>query len=497
MALMKIVNPASRAAHLVTVRRHRNTLAAAVLSACVLALPAASVHAEVIDQRSAVGEVSLVLGKAYLMSAGRPRQLIVQGTPVYASDRVVTEVNGHVHIRFVDDALVSVRPQSRLEVVRYDYDAAQPRNSVIKLMLEEGITRSISGQGASNARDRFRLNTPIAAIGVRGTDFVVSASSTTVRAQVNEGAIVLAPFSSDCQADSFGPCLQNAVELSGSSLQMIEFDESSGSPRLLPMPHERDGGLMDDELQLAVEANGSAAAMVSAADDKTAGSGVFLENVTSRRVAAEADTLVVTRPTPQPTPQPVTPPAPPPPPPVVIPDFTPPTAVASVELTSRQLVWGRWYNTATDQERITVSYAQAREGREPTVGNGDYGLFRVENGIKRVTPGLGTVSFTLSSAQAFYHSETGVVAMAVTGGSLGINFDTNQFNTKLDMNHLLTGDVQFSAAGRVFDGGYFHTRSETERIAGAVSLDGSEAGYFFEKQLLTGGIRGLTLWDNH
>jgi hypothetical protein len=488
---MKKVNPASLADQVLSARRGRNTLAAAVLSACVFALPTASVHAEVIDQSSAVGEVSLVLGKAYLMSAGKARQLIVQGTPVYASDRVVTEANGHVHIRFIDDALVSVRPHSRLEVVRYDYDAAQPRNSSIKLMLEEGITRSISGKGASNARDRFRLNTPIAAIGVRGTDFVVSASPTTVRAQVNEGAIVLAPFSSDCQADSFGPCLQNAVELSGSSLQMIEFDESSGTPRLLPMPHERDGGLMDDELQLAVEANGPATA-VSATDDKTAGTGVYLENVTSRRVTAEADTLVVTRPTPQP--QPV---APPPPPAVVIPDFTPPTAVASVELTSRQLVWGRWSDKLIDEQRITLTYAEARDGREPTVGNGDYALFRVENGSKRVAPDLGNVSFALSSAQAHYYSEAGVVAMAVTGGSLGINFDTNHFTTQLNMNHARTGNVQFSAAGRVFDGGYFHTRSETERMAGAVSLDGSEAGYFFEKQLLNGAIQGVTLWNNN
>ena len=33
--------------------------------------------------------------------------------------------------------------------------------------------RSITGQWGEAARDRFRLNTPIAAIGVRGTDFIV------------------------------------------------------------------------------------------------------------------------------------------------------------------------------------------------------------------------------------------------------------------------------------------------------------------------------------
>jgi hypothetical protein len=55
--------------------------------------------------------------------------------------------------------------------------------------------------------------------------------------------------------------------------------------------------------------------------------------------------------------------------------------------------------------------------------------------------------------------------------------------------------VNFAASGRLYDGGYFHTRSDTERLAGAVSLDGKEAGYFFEKQLENGGIQGLTLWD--
>jgi hypothetical protein len=48
----------------------------------------------------------------------------------------------------------------------------------------------------------------------------------------------------------------------------------------------------------------------------------------------------------------------------------------------------------------------------------------------------------------------------------------------------------------LFDGGYFHSRTDGKIIAGAVSLDGSEAGYFFEQQLLQGDIQGLTLWNS-
>ncbi|MCH8134997.1 MAG: hypothetical protein IIB77_03345, partial [Proteobacteria bacterium] len=54
----------------------------------------------------------------------------------------------------------------------------------------------------------------------------------------------------------------------------------------------------------------------------------------------------------------------------------------------------------------------------------------------------------------------------------------------------------FLASGSLFDGGFFHSRSDTQNIAGAVSIDGTEAGYFFNKQLDNGSIQGLTLWGS-
>ena len=473
-----------------------------------------------------VGEVSLVLGRAWIQSIGQPRALVAPGTLVRATDRIQTESNGHVHIRFVDQVLVSVRPDSLLEIVQYDFLADRPGNTSIKLNLEEGVTRSISGQGASSARERFRLNTPIAAIGVRGTDFVVSASPQSVRAAVNEGTIVMAPFSSECSADTFGPCLANAIELTESSLQILEIQSAGGVPELLPATLERDPEMMRAEVALALAAH----EQVAPADEKTAGTEVFLENVTSIRVQQVVATVAPTAVTPPAPPQVVTPPVvvqpvvppvtpappvtPPPvvvvPPPVVVappvtpppavvpvtpPDFTPVAPVPVPVLTDRNLVWGRWGAGQGELEKLTMAYADVRVGRDVTVGNDSYVLFRDGDGKTRVQAGLGPVSFALHSAQAFYHSDTGVVAMTVLGGSLDINFNNNQFATELNMNHSLTGNVDFIAKGFIYDGGYFYTRSATERMAGAVSLDGTEAGYFFEKQLATGGIQGLTLWD--
>ena len=446
----------------------------AMLPLLLAMLPA---HAETGDK---VGYVSLVLGKAYLKS-GDTQSPIRAGTIIKVSDRVITESNGHVHIQFEDKALVSVRPDSMLEIQRYDFNEANPEDSSIKLNLLEGVTRAISGDGAHAARDRFRLNTPIAAIGVRGTDFIVSATGDAVRAHVREGAIVMAPFSNDCLATTFGPCAVNAVELSQDTLQMVQVDGNEPLPRLLPATDER-GTLTTEEVSVAN------AETDTRAEDKTAGTEVYLENVTSRRVAEVANT-VATRPPVVVTPKP--------PKPAELPDFTPAQAQSLSSITSRNLVWGRWNgnNGQGAQERISLAYDIASAGRDITVGGGGYALFRDSKGSTLVKPDLTSVSFTLNSAQAFYHSASGVMAMQVNSGSLSVNFGEKRFSTQLGLNSDATGIVDFAATGKYDDGGFFYNTTDMQSVKGAVSLDGKEAGYFFEKTLgVDKMVNGITLW---
>ena len=426
-------------------------------------------------QADKVGTVSLVLGKATIeSSSGKSSRSVEPGSQVSVHDQIVTSANGHVHIRFVDDALVSVRPNSRLEILRYDYDPAQPALSSVKFDLIEGVTRAISGKAAKAARQRFRLNTPIAAIGVRGTDFTVSAEAGSTRALVNEGTIVLAPFSVDCRADAFGPCATNSIELSSATMEIIELDGSTPLPRLVPASTVQSMTAMRTGAQQAISR--SQATNNAAATDVN---DVHVEEVSAILVtdsaASDFEASASQR-------QPV---------------FTPEQAIVLADAADRQLIWGRYSNSGLgDQERITLTFNEARQGREVTVGNFDYGLFRSENGSKRLDSGLTVVSFGLSSAQAFYNSSSGVVAMEVGGGTLNVDFQENSFATLLNLNHSLTGELEFVASGSLFDGGFFNSRTEGQVIAGAVSLDGSEAGYFFEQQLLQGDIQGLTLWNS-
>ena len=431
-----------------------------------------------------VGTVSLVLGRATIEAgSGKLSRTVKPGSQVRVHDQIVTSTNGHVHIRFVDDALISVRPDSRLEITRYDYDPARPALSTVKFDLIEGITRAISGKAAKAARQRFRLNTPIAAIGVRGTDFTVSAKAGSTRALVNEGSIVLAPFSEDCRADAFGPCGTNSIELSSATMEVIELDGSTPLPRLVPATDAQNMTAMRTGVQQAIRSSQGADEASGAEDNGVRVEELSAVLVTDNAASDLADTASDLADVASLLPS--------------QPEFTPEQAIVIADVADRQLIWGRYAGAGLDgQERITLSLDEAQLDREITVGNFDYGLFRSGNGSKRLDSGLTVVSFGLSSAQAFYNSSSGVVAMEVGGGTLDINFQENSFATLLNLNHNLTGELNFTASGRLFDGGYFHSRTDGKTIAGAVSLDGSEAGYFFEQQLLQGDIQGLTLWNS-
>ena len=447
-----------------------------------------------------IGTISLVLGRAFIESEGNNRERIRMGMMVRQADRIVTESNGHVHIRFIDEALVSVRPNSELEIIAYVFNEEDPEKSSIKFNLLEGTARAISGNAAKAARQRFRLNTPIAAIGVRGTDFVVTTTTTLVTVLVNEGAVVVAPFSDECIAQGFGPCTTNAVELTADSLQLIEFDSNMTLPRLVPLVVSEES---TEQLQGAAPDSGAQQPIVEASaeeeDKKATSKEVVLESVTSVGVADEAvseikqaggevvasyaivtdwDAAIVTLS------------------PAYQTGYTPFAQIDINEAKQRQLVWGRYGDGKGDLERITLPHDVAGQGREITVGsNFEYYLFRPEPGEKQVARGLDTIGFTLNSAQAFYSNETDIFAVAVSGGGLTIGFQEGQFSTYLNLNHSSFGDLIFKASGRLHDGGYFHSSNDSQSIAGAVSLDGQEAGYFFNLLQPQGTINGLTLWN--
>lgn len=471
-----------------TVRANKSPKFWALFS-CLCAFSAISAQTRVIDNESLaspVGEISLVIGKAYIESENNQTLRASNGDFVREGDIIRTESNGHVHLRFLDDAVLSVRPLSRLQIVSYRFDESNPESSLVKLDLLQGTARTVSGEAAKTARDKFRLNTPIAAIGVRGTDFVVSTTADSLKALVNDGAIVVAPYSAQCLQGGTGPCEVNSIELSGDSMQILEFNSEMSEPRLVPIiAADQDAAQFQGIL-------GSLAARSQAADgDPIDLSGVssededatFREVITDRDVITEGVTSIdlgdnAKDKAPYAT------------------GYTPDFQISLEKLRERQLVWGRFADGKGNLERLTLPLSDASEGRNVSVGaNFEYFLFRPEQGEVQVKSGLGEIGFSLASAQAYFKGEKEISPVAVTQGGLKMDFANNTFQTSLDLYHMQLGDSRFTALGKIYDGGYFHFRDNQSRIVGGVSLDGRESGYFFDFYNWDGLVQGITLWD--
>lgn len=429
----------------------------------------------------AVGEVTLTVGKAMIVGADGTATAVRRGASIRAGDRVETAEGGHVHIRFVDGALVSVRPTSRLVVEDYQYNPAQIEQSLVRFRLDQGVARAISGAAAEGARERFRLNTPLVAIGVRGTDFVVRTGEGQTQASVNQGAIVMAPFGDGCQPQATGPCGSVAAKLltAGMGGMLLEFRDNFAQPEIKPI-----NSLLPSIKPTAVADARPSASEGLPARDLVAHNGVGEEAVVAVMVrgavngAGDRDVAVVPVPPLVPV-VPVQPPAP------VVPAEPPPPA---------QLAWGRW-SAAAQVSDITSTRDQARLGRAVTVGNDDYVLYRAENGPAFLAQSLGSASFALQQSQAHFTNAAAQVQPAqVLGGSLTLDFAARQFSTALSLTSAATGPTGLQAAGFLREDGLFNSRSANQAVAGAVALDARTAGYLFEKAAAGGTLSGITLW---
>ena len=431
----------------------------------------------------AVGEVTLTVGKAMIVGADGTATAVRRGASVHAGDRVETAEGGHVHIRFVDGALVSVRPTSRLVVEDYQYNPVQIEQSLVRFRLDRGVARAISGAAAEGARERFRLNTPLVAIGVRGTDFVVRAGEGQTQAYVNQGAIAMAPFGEGCQPQGIDPCGSVTAKLltAGMGDMLLEFRDNFAQPQIKPI-----NSLLPSIKPTAVADARPSAGDGLAARDLAAHNGMGEEAVVAVMVrgavsgAGERDVAV--------GPVPVQPSEP------VVP-VQPSEPVVPVQPPAPpQLAWGRW-SAAVRVSDISVTRDQARLGRVVTVGNNDYALYRAENGPAFLAQSLGSASFVLQQSQAQFTSAGAQVQPAqVLGGSLTLDFAARQFSTALNLTSAATGPASLQAAGFLREDGLFNSRSSTQAVAGAVALDARTAGYLFEKAAAGGMLSGITLW---
>jgi len=120
-----------------------------------------------------IGQIKVAKGEVTIERSGSAQPGTV-GMRLQTSDVVKTGADGSVGINMSDNSLLSLGPNSLLSLDRYEFDSTTHQGA-FDTSLKQGSLGVVSGRIAKQSPDAMTVRTPFAVLGVRGTEFVVSA----------------------------------------------------------------------------------------------------------------------------------------------------------------------------------------------------------------------------------------------------------------------------------------------------------------------------------
>lgn len=418
------------------------------LLAAMFALLPATASAKI----QAIGQATLVIGNATVFGADGSTRPLERGASVHVGDRLETDAGGHVHLRFVDGGRVSVRPASRLQIESYTPGGhGAQASSGIKFRLDSGVVRSITGQWGEADRERFRLNTPVAAIGVKGTDFIVQTNGKATAATVYSGAIIVSPLSTAC-AQTLGPCDPAAAQLLTEEMrgQMVAVIQGQiGSPAKAVTLAESTGK------------NGkNALASASGSEEPAAGK-------TMQAQQRGIDTLASAGNTPSP-------------------------------VQVKDLFWARYpWAKPYDGDDFSRSFNTAMlRGNTSLAGSGSYSLLSADGPSPAALPANPVLNLRIGHFAGSVIRSAGqtMEPLSLQQGALQIDLARATFETRLDVQGPTLGRDTIQASGELTAKGMLRSQQGNAAVFGGMNPARNEAGYFFIKPIADGQVQGVTLW---
>ena len=439
------------------------------------------------------GKIVFVTGQAQL--AARAAQL---DAAVQEGDELATGADGYIYVKTVDNGFLILRPNSRARIIAYHVDSAKPSNTRVKFELLNGVARSISGTAVKQARQNFRFNTPVAAIGVRGTDFIVFTDQQTSRVAVVSGGIVVSGFAGACGPEGGGPCEGNLSRelFAGQADALLQVQRGQKVPQLLrgqsvapegapprtdePVGKPVAGASVAPNPDVSLEIK-KETALINVGKTTQAVSTGDRDNAVSPPVVIAPGVPVTVNPD-----APVLP----------IEPVTPVEPAKPIVPSPVELQWGRWQSVAG----VAVDPAVLAKMRDGSYENGysvgSYSITRLKN-TELVMPKEGTASFALAGSEASLQ-ELGkdAVSASIKNAHLDVDFGTRKFVTGLTV-YTDTASLTMNGRGSISTKGVLSNDLTSDAtIKGYLGGNQAEqAGYVFKSMnSLKYTAEGATAW---
>jgi hypothetical protein len=132
-----------------------------------------TVRAAVGPKRSGAARVLILRGKVVAVDRDGNRRTLARGSEVFEGDTLTTGKTSQAQLRFTDGALLSLRAESEFRVDEYRFEEGDRGIQRAFFSLLRGGLRTITGLVGKRRREDYRVDTPVATIGKRGTHYAL------------------------------------------------------------------------------------------------------------------------------------------------------------------------------------------------------------------------------------------------------------------------------------------------------------------------------------
>jgi len=126
------------------------------------------------------GRIAFAKGSVVAHAASGRARSLKTGYPLFSGERIVTGTDSYTVLVFRDNGRVTVLPDSEFKVEQYSYVAEAPEEGRSFFSLVRGGLRAVTGAIGKARRNRYRMDTPVATIGIRGTAYDLLCQGTCV-----------------------------------------------------------------------------------------------------------------------------------------------------------------------------------------------------------------------------------------------------------------------------------------------------------------------------
>lgn len=123
------------------------------------------------NESRVVGRIALLRGKVSATEDDDSSRPLVVGAAVYERDQIETGIKSFTVIAFNDKTRVTMSPKSAFRIEEHEYKPDQPDENNSFFSFLQGGLRLVTGAIGKLNRKAFRIGTPTATIGIRGTGF--------------------------------------------------------------------------------------------------------------------------------------------------------------------------------------------------------------------------------------------------------------------------------------------------------------------------------------